>query len=57
MDSGESDELLQNLPVFRVEIPGNKVFFVTAKLLAARRCDVDRSTPVVGGWSVGLGSV
>ena len=57
MDSGESDELLQNLPVFRVEVPGNKVFFVTAKLLAARRCDVERSTPVVGGWSVGMGSV
>ena len=57
MDSGESDELLQNLPVFCVEVPGNKVFFVTAKLLAARRCDVERSTPVVSGWSVGMGSV
>ena len=57
MDSGESDELLKNLPVFCVEVPGNKVFFVTAKLLAARRCDVERSTPVVSGWSVGMGSV
>ena len=57
MDSGESDELLKNLPVFCVEVPGNKVFFVTAKLLAARRCDVERSTPVVSGWSFGVGSV
>ena len=57
MDSGESDELLKNLPVFCVEVPGNKVFFVTAKLLAARRCDVERSTPVVSGWCVGMGSV
>ena len=57
MDSGESDELLQDLLIFQVEVPGNKVFFVTAKLLAARRCDVERSTPVVSGWSVGMGSV
>ena len=57
MDSGESDELLKNLPVFCVEVPGNKVFFVTARLLAALWCVVEGSTPDLSGGSVGMGSV
>ena len=57
MDSGESDELLKNLPVFCVEVPGNKVFFVTARLLVALWCVVEGSTPDLSGGSVGMGSV
>ena len=57
MDSGESDELLKNLPVFCVEVPGNKVFFVTARLLAALWCVFKGCTPDFSGRSVYLGSV
>ena len=57
MDSGESDELLKNLPVFCVEVPGNKVFFVTARLLAALWCVVEGGTPDFSGGSVSMGSV
>ena len=57
MDSGESDELLKNLPVFCVEVPGNKVFFVTARLLAALWGVVEWGTPDFSGGSVSMGSV
>ena len=57
MDSGESDELLKNLPVLCVEVPGNKIFFVTGRLLAALWCVVKECTPDFSGRSVCLGSV
>ena len=57
MGSWESDELLQNLLVLQVEVPGNKVFFVTGRLLAALWCFQEGCTPVVSGGSVHLRSV
>ena len=57
MDSGESDELLQNLLLFEVEVPGNNVFFVTVTLLVELWCFPEGCTPGVSGGSVDLGSV
>ena len=52
MGSGESDELLQNLLVLQVEVPGNKVFFVTGRLLAALWCFPEGCTPGFSGGSI-----
>ena len=57
MGSGESDELLQNLLLVEVEVPGNNVFFVTATLLVELWCLPEGCTPCVSGGSVDLRSV
>ena len=57
MDSGESDELLQDLLLFQVEVPCNKVFFVTCALLVELRCFPEGCTPGFSGGSVYLRSV
>ena len=57
MGSGESDELLQNLLVLQVEVPGNKVFFVTGRFLAALWCFPEGFTPGFSSRGIYFGSV